>query len=352
MVMVSGLPKMGTYLSIFITALTSVLWVTLVMQPKGWALRITPIYTVDTGAWQVSISRGAVANLLTGGTKNRRAVAFFEAFSPAVRTTEDFKEYLCGISELSRILMSDICLIGTNLYISSMVLIGCVFFGTFLNWCACGMLAMWAFMKQRESSRLLARVLYFLTFAFYVGGVSQYAAAANGLKDLPPTFPEEMGFDHPQVSFGRNVFGGITLCILQLIPLFIVFVFVGRTKEEAINEHQSHKKKEAREETRLANREYMDQVGYGAAGSGYDASYDQYGWDPSFQGQPGMQMAYQQGEMAYGVAGVPMGTPLPYADPNAAAGVPMGTPLPYADPNAAVMATPQGDPTAQSFQSS
>lgn len=266
--MVSGLPKTVTYLAVFITALTSVLWVVLLMQPRGWALRISAFYTVDTGAWQVSISRGAVLKVLPG-MRGNRVSKFLNLFTPAVRSTEDFKEFLCGISHMT-LFVSDVCLIGSNLYISSIVLIACVFFGTFLNWCACGMLAMWAFMKPRESSRLGARVLYFLTFACYAGGLGQYANAANNLKELPPT--------GDQVAFGRNVFGGIILCILQLIPLFTVFVFIGRTRDEAINEHKSYKKKEAREETRLAKKKYMEEVGYGAAGSGYDASYD--GWTP------------------------------------------------------------------------
>mmetsp|Transcript_22295 Transcript_22295/g.36714 ORF Transcript_22295/g.36714 Transcript_22295/m.36714 type:complete len:279 (-) Transcript_22295:75-911(-) len=275
--MVSGLGKTGTYLAVFITALTSVLWVVLLMQPKGWALRVSAYYTVDTGAWQVSISRGAVLKVVPG-IRGKRMGKFLSLFTPAVRSTEDFKEFLCGISHMT-FFVSDVCLIGSNLYIASIVLISCVFFGTFLNWCACGMLAMWAFMKPRESSRLWARVLYFLTFACYAGGLGQYASAANNLKELPPS--------GDQVAFGRNVFGGIILCILQMIPLFIVFVFVGRTKEEAIHEHTSYKKKEAREETRLANKKYMEEVGYGAAGSGYDASYD--GWNPeAFQAPAGI----------------------------------------------------------------
>lgn len=39
-----------------------------------------------------------------------------------------------------------------------------------------------------------------------------------------------------QVAFGRNVYAGMSLCVLQCIPLFVVFVFIGRTREEAINE--------------------------------------------------------------------------------------------------------------------
>ncbi|CAK9117006.1 unnamed protein product, partial [Durusdinium trenchii] len=58
--------------------------------------------------------------------------------------------------------------------------------GTFVNWCACGFLAMWAFMKPRESARITTRILYFLTFAIYAGGLGFYTSAANNLKDLPP----------------------------------------------------------------------------------------------------------------------------------------------------------------------
>lgn len=47
--------------------------------------------------------------------------------------------------------------------------------------------------------------IYFRSASFPVNFMIRLAKAANGLKDLPPTFPEEMGFDHPQVSFGRNV---------------------------------------------------------------------------------------------------------------------------------------------------
>lgn len=283
---VTSLAKTGTYLAIFITALTSILWVTLLMQPKGWALRISPYYTIDTGVWQVNVSRGAILKLVPG-TKGRRVGKFLAWFTPAVRSTEDFKEYLCGISEMAFI-MSDLCLIGSNLYIASLTLIATVFFGTFVNWCACGFLAMWAFMKPRESARITTRILYFLTFAIYAGGLGFYTSAANNLKDLPP-----MG---EQVAFGPNVWGGIALCILQCIPIFVVFVFVGRTRDEAINEHQSFKKKEAREESRLANKQYYEEVGYGAAGGGYNESYG-YGWDASgSQPMPagGMQMAYPQ----------------------------------------------------------
>ncbi|CAK9041782.1 unnamed protein product [Durusdinium trenchii] len=70
---VTSLAKTGTYLAIFITALTSILWVTLLMQPKGWALRISPYYTIDTGVWQVNVSRGAILKLVPG-TKGRRVI--------------------------------------------------------------------------------------------------------------------------------------------------------------------------------------------------------------------------------------------------------------------------------------
>jgi len=303
--MVQGLAKTGTYLAVFITALTSVLWVVLLMQPKGWALRISKYYTVETGAWQVVISRGALLKIVPG-MNGRRVNQFLNLMSPAVRSTEDFKEFLCGISHMT-LFVSDVCLIGSNLYIASIILISCVFFGTFLNWCACGFLAMWAFMKPRESSRLWARILYFLGFACYGAGLGQYAGAANGLAKLPPA--------GEQIAFGRNVFGGLVLCILQCIPIFTVFVFVGRTRDEAVNEHKSHTKKAAREESRLANQQYFEEVGYGAAGSGYDPSYDA-GWSvTSFEQQAAQAPvpAVTAAEVPAGVAmgPVPMGLPVP-----------------------------------------
>ncbi|CAJ1370947.1 unnamed protein product [Effrenium voratum] len=288
--MATGLAKTSTYLAIFITALTSVLWISLIMQEKGWAAKVTAYYTVETGAWQVSVSQGVVAKMILPA----KLTQFLSFMKPAVRNTEDFAEWLCGIAHYM-VLVSDICWVGKDLHFASMGLIACVFFGTFMNWCGAAMLAMWAFMKPRESVRLWARIIYFLTFAIYTGGLCQYIAVASRLRDLPP--------ESDQVTFGPNCIAASALCIIQLIPLFLVLVFVGRTLEEAKNEHSSYQKKQAREETRLQNQMYFAEASYGDAGANYGAAgtaepgYANWGQDAAY-GQPAA--AYGQPAAAYG----------------------------------------------------
>ncbi|OLP79399.1 Ankyrin repeat domain-containing protein 50, partial [Symbiodinium microadriaticum] len=152
--------------------------------------------------------------------------------------------------------------------------------GTFCNCCASAMIAMWAYGRARESLRLWARILYGLTFAIYGGGLVQYAVAAAKLQDLPP--------NNEAVTMGTNVMLGAGNCLLSGIPLCVCCI--GRTREEALNEHLSFRHHEQREEKRIAafQEAHAAYAGYGAAsyttaGGTFDqpASFDQ-SWQQSY----------------------------------------------------------------------
>eukprot|EP00439_Symbiodinium_sp_Y106_P013671 s3965_g1.t4 len=145
---------------------------------------------------------------------------------------------------------------------------------TFSNCCASAMIAMWAYGRPRESLRLWARILYGLTFAIYAGGLVQYAVAAAKL----------------QVTMGTNVMLGAGNCLLSGIPLCVVVCCIGRTREEALNEHLSFRHHEQREEKRIAafQEAHAAYAGYGAAsyttaGGTFDqpASFDQ-SWQQNY----------------------------------------------------------------------
>mmetsp|Transcript_5984 Transcript_5984/g.10496 ORF Transcript_5984/g.10496 Transcript_5984/m.10496 type:complete len:304 (+) Transcript_5984:186-1097(+) len=282
-------------------------WMALIFQDKGWSSKVCSFYTLETGAWKVTVSRGLVFKVLM--PKSVMLDGFLQRLTPGVRTTEDFKEFICGLSS-SLPVASDMCFIGQSVHFASLGLIAASFFGTFCNCCGACMIAMWAYMKPRESLRLWARILYFLTFAIYGGGLAQYAVAAAKLQGLPP--------ENEAVTYGRNVMLASGNCLLSLIPLAMVLVCIGRTKEEALNEHLSFRHKEQREEKRIAA--YQDAMGgYGAASyttagetfqqpASFDQSWQGQGWaQNSWQGQ-GVEAGYgaypqiqMQTDAGYGV---------------------------------------------------
>ncbi|OLP79395.1 Ankyrin repeat and KH domain-containing protein mask [Symbiodinium microadriaticum] len=124
--MSAGMAKISANVAIIFTVLTSMFWLALIFQEKGWSSKTCAWYTVETGAWKITISRGLVVKMLV---PNRVVeTRFFQAFTPSVRTTEDFKEFLCGLAN-SIPLATDMCFIGQQLHGASLGLIAACFFG-------------------------------------------------------------------------------------------------------------------------------------------------------------------------------------------------------------------------------
>lgn len=331
--MSAGMAKISANVAIIFTVLTSMFWLALIFQEKGWSSKTCAWYTVETGAWKITISRGLVVKMLV---PNRVVeTRFFQAFTPSVRTTEDFKEFLCGLAN-SIPLATDMCFIGQQLHGASLGLIAACFFGTFCNCCASAMIAMWAYGRARESLRLWARILYGLTFAIYGGGLIQYAVAAAKLQDLPP--------NNEAVTMGTNVMLGAGNCLLSGIPLCVVVCCIGRTREEALNEHLSFRHHEQREEKRIAafQEAHAAYAGYGAAsyttaGGTFDqpASFDQ-SWQQSYSQEgwpaqdPQAYMGYSQIQMpASDISAQGMPAAMPDLQQGApATGMPQGQQMP------------------------
>ncbi|CAE7495669.1 mask [Symbiodinium natans] len=62
--MSAAMAKISANVAIFFTVLTSMFWLVLIFQEKGWASKTCAWYTLDLGAWKVTVSRGLVVKLL------------------------------------------------------------------------------------------------------------------------------------------------------------------------------------------------------------------------------------------------------------------------------------------------
>eukprot|EP00933_Yihiella_yeosuensis_P081336 TRINITY_DN94927_c0_g1_i1.p1 TRINITY_DN94927_c0_g1~~TRINITY_DN94927_c0_g1_i1.p1 ORF type:complete len:318 (-),score=59.50 TRINITY_DN94927_c0_g1_i1:144-1097(-) len=235
-----GLQVLGAKLTMGTSILIIIGWWCLVCKETGWASRTTPYYSVNLGLFRVKVADGvysAVASALVPGmTKWMKKV-----FTPQLRTTEDFKEFLCGLPDYSKYVGkgADLCQIANDIHFGSVAMLIAIFFGTSLIFTGCAFIAMWTFGKPRSQHRLWGKIFYLLGIVILLLGMAVYLWNASSMTRLPPV--------NEGITVGPCGVFAMILLVLSFLPLLLLSLLVTPTEEELLSESASAKKKLMRE---------------------------------------------------------------------------------------------------------
>lgn len=248
------------YTALSLGVITIVLWIGLLSREEGWIKKACLFYTIDANLLEVTVSEGVAQKLFAG------AVGLSPGSTKVLRDLvhgksdlQNFKEYMCGLPDLAAFGLKPLCGIWTSVQWSSWGLCFAVGMGSTCLAVATGCLYWYAFVSARSNVRMWYLTLHGAASMFYVFGMAQYFWFSASLHDMPPSSPES--------PHGPCCMFGAFLCILSLIPLFLVGM-MGETYDEKINEALSAGKKDLRDFRKDVERDetamLRNEMNYGA----------------------------------------------------------------------------------------
>eukprot|EP00933_Yihiella_yeosuensis_P004407 TRINITY_DN108775_c0_g1_i1.p1 TRINITY_DN108775_c0_g1~~TRINITY_DN108775_c0_g1_i1.p1 ORF type:complete len:325 (-),score=41.49 TRINITY_DN108775_c0_g1_i1:72-1046(-) len=235
-----GYQQLGAKLTIVISVLVIIGWWALAFRETGWVSRVTPYYSVDLGLFYIRV-KGGVYSILASGIAPKTVAWLRRTFTPKLRTTEDFKEYLCGLPEVGiiRAANGSLCQFAQNIHFGSIAMIVCISFGTVFLMVGSTLVGIWLYQKPRAQHRFYAKLFYFLgVFTLFLGLIILYYNAIS-LSRLPPI--------NQGITIGPHGILATILLVISCLPLILMKLLVGPTHDEVLNEGLSTHKKIMRE---------------------------------------------------------------------------------------------------------
>mmetsp|Transcript_103799 Transcript_103799/g.289091 ORF Transcript_103799/g.289091 Transcript_103799/m.289091 type:complete len:448 (+) Transcript_103799:90-1433(+) len=266
--------KLAVLLCLGFTSTISVIWAVILSAPSGWSKKVSAVYALDVGLYQVEIGNGVVQHVAGSFVKSMspKAEKKLNGFTKGTLGLQEFASYLCQM-RLDSLLMTatNPCEVASRLQWSSWLMLVCGLMGTVALATGGGGLYYWSYVQARKVVRNSTKGMFCLATAFYVTGTLQYIFVASDLDQLPP---QTNG-----TTLGVCAMTAALLTVASFVPLYTSVRVVTQTLEELSIERDHEQKKLLRE---LG----MEGMPYGATDAAKLQQGDPYFPPPQGCGQP------------------------------------------------------------------
>mmetsp|Transcript_75809 Transcript_75809/g.197657 ORF Transcript_75809/g.197657 Transcript_75809/m.197657 type:complete len:308 (+) Transcript_75809:304-1227(+) len=160
---------------------------------------------------------------------------------------DEFREHMCALPKVPKI-TDNACMASQFLQFASWGLVLAVVLSFVAMLAGAALLYRYVYVRPKAVLRVWTRIAYALALLLQLGGLAQYAWAANLVVQMYP----RTGGAH----LGHSVVFGASASLGSVAVLFVLVVLVGKSTEEQFNEAVSEQKKLIRDDPEL----------YGSAG--------------------------------------------------------------------------------------